>query len=208
MSQRVFDTRVMPLFGAGLAMTAAAAYLGRNLPFGVLIGAMIAEFILVLTSGAWQRRELGSLNLGLYFLLTALSGLTLVPLLTWAGLKGGPMLIAQALGVTGISFGSLMAYSLFSRKNFSTWGSLLFVAAIGILVAMIINIFVASNLFSLIISCLAVLLFAGFVLFDMSVIKTHYSDQDYVMAAIALYLDFIGLFQHILRIMGFMSNDD
>lgn len=208
MSQRVFDTRVLPLFGFGLIMTAAAAYLGRHLPLGILIGAMIGEIILVMTASLWQKKELGSLNLGLYFLLTALSGLTLVPLLQWAAGKSGPVLIAQALAVTGITFGGLMGYSLVTKKDFSGISGFLSAGLIGLIVAMLVNLFIGGTTFSLIISCFGVVIFAGFVLYDMSLIKGHLSDADYVMAAIMLYLNFIGMFQHILRIMGIMGGDD
>jgi uncharacterized protein len=208
MSQRVFDTRVLPLFGFGLLLTAAAAYLGRNLPFGILIAAMVGEVILVWTSGMWQKKELGNLNIGLYFLLTALSGLTLVPLLQWAHLRSGPMLIAQALAVTGITFGGLMAYSLITKRDFSGMGGFLVAACIGLIVAMIVNVFVGGSTFALIISCFGVVLFSGFVLYDMSLIKGHLSDADYIMATIMLYLNFIGMFTHILRILGIMGSDD
>jgi FtsH-binding integral membrane protein len=208
MSQRVFDTRVLPLFGFGLLMTATAAYLGRNLPFGLLIAAMIGELILVFTAGVWQRKELGSLNIGLYFLLTGLSGLTLIPLLQWANLRSGPMLIAQALAVTGITFGALMAYSLITKRDFSGWGGFLVAACIGLIIAMIVNVFIGGSTFSLIISCFGVVIFSGFVLYDMSVIKGQLSDADYIMAAIMLYLNFIGMFTHILRILGIMGSSD
>lgn len=208
MSQRVFDTKVMPLFGLGLLMTAAAAYLGRNLPFGFLIAAMVGELILIFTAGAWQRSENAGLNVGLYILLTALSGLTLIPLLRWAGMVGGPQLIAQALGVTGLTFGGLMIYSFTTKKDFTGMGGFLMAGIIGLIVASIVNIFIGGTTFSLIISFFGVLIFAGFVLYDMSLIKKSMSDQDYIMAAIMLYINFIGLFQNILRIMGIMGSDD
>lgn len=99
MSQRVFDTRVLPLFGFGLLLAAAAAYLGIGLPPIFCIMAMIAEVILVFTSGMWQRNENGALNVGLYFLTTALAGLAAVPLVRWGLGVGGPALLVQAFGV-------------------------------------------------------------------------------------------------------------
>lgn len=207
MSQRVFDTRVMPLFGAGLLMTAAAAFLGWGLPFPILIAAMIGEVILVMTAGKWQRAENRSLNMGLYFLLTALSGLTLVPLLHWANMKN-PMLIVQALGVTGLTFAGLMVYATVTRRDFSGMGGFLVTAIIGVIVASIFNIFFHSTMFSLVISMVSVGIFSAFVLYDMAIIRQTLSDQDYMFAAIMLYIDFIGLFQNILRILGIMGSSD
>jgi len=208
MSQRTFDTKVLPLFGVGLLLTGAAAYLGKDLPRGILIAAMIGEIALVFTSGMWQRNENRSLNMGLFFLLTALGGLAMVPLLGWANVVGGPMLIFQALGVTAITFGGLMAYSLTTKRDFSGMGGFLMAAILGLIVASIVNIFVGGTTFSLLISAAGVLIFSGFVLYDMSMIKKTYSDSDYIMASIALYLNFIGLFQNILRIMGIMGSRD
>lgn len=207
MSQRVFDTRVMPVFGAGLLMTGAAAVLGWNLPFPILIMAIIGELILVFTASKWQRIENRSLNMGLYFLLTALSGLTLVPLLHWANMKN-PMLIVQALGVTGLTFAGLMVYSTVTRRDFSGMGGFLVAAIIGIIIAAVVNLFFQSTMFSLLISVASVGIFSAFVLYDMSVIRQTFGDQDYMMAAIMLYIDFIGLFQNILRIMGIMGSSD
>lgn len=208
MSQQTFDTKVLPLFGVGLLLTGAAAYLGKDLPLGILIAAMIGEIALVFTAGMWQRNESRSLNMGLFFLLTALGGLTLVPILSWANLIGGPMLIFQALGVTGITFGGLMAYSLTTKRDFSGIGGFLMAAILGLIVASIVNIFVGGTMLALGISVVGVVIFSGFVLYDMSMIKKNYSDSDYIMASIALYLNFIGLFQHILRIMGIMGSRD
>ncbi|HEY9839056.1 MAG TPA: Bax inhibitor-1 family protein, partial [Candidatus Obscuribacterales bacterium] len=118
MAQRVFDTRVLPLFGGGLMMAALTAYFGMGLPLGLCIAAMVAEFILVLTSGMWSRNENAGLNVGLYFLVTALAGLASVPLMRWAMGMGGPGLIVQAFAVSGLTFGGLMAYSLVTKRNF------------------------------------------------------------------------------------------
>ena len=208
MSQSVFDTKVMPLFGLGLLMTALAAYLGRNLPMGIVLMAFVGEVILILTAGTWQKIENSSMNIGLYILFTTLSGITLVPLLRWAGVVGGPQLIAQALMVTGLTFGGLMIFSFTTKKDFSFMGRILTMAIIGLIVAAVVNIFIGGTTFSLIISFFGVLIFSGFVLYDMSQIKQNMSDDQYIMAAIMLYLDFIGLFQSILRIMGIMGGDD
>ena len=208
MSARVFDTQVLPIFAFGLLMTGMAAYLGWNIPRGLLFPIVIVELILIFTASRWQRIENKGANVGLFLLLTALSGLSLVPLLNWAVVISGPQLIAQAFGVTALTFGGLVGYSLTTKKDFSGLGGFLIVALIGIIIASIVNIFIGGTVFSLAISVISVGIFSAFVLYDMSMIKQHYSDQDYIFAAIALYLDFILLFQHILNIMGIMSSRD
>lgn len=207
MSQRVFDTRVLPLFGFGLMIAAVSAFIGIGLPPQLCLLAFGGEFILILTSGLWARNENGALNLGLYFLVTALAGLAAVPLMQYALGRGGPALIVQAFAVTGITFGGLMAYSLVTRRNFEGLGGFLIAGAIGLLVAWIVNIFLGNSTMAFVLSAFGVLLFSGFVLYDMSIIRRRFSDADYVMAAIMLFIDFMGLFKNILFLMG-MANDD
>lgn len=206
MSQRVFDTRVLPLFGGGLLLAAATSYIGLGLPIGVCIAAMIGELILVMTSGMWARNENAGLNVGLYFLVTALAGLASVPLIMWALGRGGPAMIVQAFAVSGLTFGGLMAYSLVSKRDFTGLGGFLMAGIIGLLIAGVVNIFLHSSALAFGFSVISVLIFSGFVLYDMAIIRRHFSDADYIMAAIMLFIDFMGLFQNILRLMG-MTRD-
>ena len=99
-------------------------------------------------------------------------------------------------------------YGAITKKDFSGIGSFLFMGLIGIIIASIINIFIGGTMFTLMISVISVVIFSGFVLYDMSVIRRSFSDKDFIVASIALYLDFILLFQNILRIFGILSSDD
>lgn len=209
MSQRVFDTRVIPMFGLGLIMSGFVAYmLHGKVSQGMSLIAFLAVFALAMTSSKWITRENHAMNTGLYLLMTALMGVVMVPLLTWAAAIGGPLLIVQAFAVTGITFGSLVAYSLISKRDFSSWGRFLFIGVIGLIVASIANIFMGGTLMSLAISGIGVLIFSAYVLYNMTMIKTQLSDQDYILAALMLYINFINLFQNILVIMGIMGSRD
>ncbi|MBF2055359.1 MAG: Bax inhibitor-1/YccA family protein [Candidatus Sericytochromatia bacterium] len=209
MSQRVFDTRVLPTFGLGLIMTGFVAYmLHGQVSRGLSMIAFLGVFALAMTSDKWITRENHAMNTGLYLLMAAMMGVVMVPLLTWTAAIGGPLLIVQALAVTGITFGSLMAYSLVSKRDFSTWGRFLFIAVIGLIVASIANIFMGGTLMSLAISGIGVVVFSAYVLYNMTMIKTQLTDQDYVLAALMLYINFINLFQNILVIMGIMGSRD
>lgn len=208
MSQEVFDTRVLPLFGLGLILTAASAYLGAGLPRGISMLALLAEFILVITSGRWAENENRGLNVILFGLVTVLAGVGMVPLLQWASFTGGIPLIAQAFAVTGITFGGLMAYSMTTKRNFEGMGGFLTAMGIGLIVSFVISMFFGNTLTFTLLSMVSVVFFAGFVLYDMSVIRNRFSDQMYVMAAIMLFIDFLGLFKNILYLMGIMGRDD
>jgi len=208
MSLSVFNNKVMPLFALGLLMTGVSSFLAWGLPSTLLIGAMIFELILIFTSPMWAYRERGSVNVGIYLFFTSLSGISLVPLLQWAGAIN-PNLIIQAFGITAITFASLMVFGAVTKKDFSWMGTMLFMSVIGLIVASIANIFIGGSVLSLGISFISVIIFSAFVVYDMSRIRAYFSERDYIVATIALYLDFILLFQNVLRILGiFGSSND
>jgi FtsH-binding integral membrane protein len=192
-------------------MTGASSFIGWNAPAVVLILAMITEFIMILTSGMWARKENGNMNIGLFLFFTCMSGLTLVPILKWGLNIGGVGMLAQAFGVTSVTFGALSLYGITTKKDFTGIGGFLFAALIGLIISSIATMLVGGgSLAYLFISVVSVLVFSAFIVYDIAMIRRNYSDQDYVFAAIALYLDFIGLFQNILRIFGIFgsSSDD
>ena len=91
-------------------------------------------------------------------------------------------------------------------------GSLLFTALIGIILATVLNIFLfQSGILSLVVSCIAVFIFTGLIAYDAQMIRETYMNgmestsegQKYAMfAAFSLYLDFVGLFVHLLQLLG------
>jgi len=206
MSATVFNNKVMPLFALGLLMTGLSSFFAWNMPSPILIGAMILEIILIFTSPMWAYKERGSLNIGIYLFFTSLSGASLVPLLKWA-ISINPTLILQAFGVTAFTFVGLMVYGAVTKKDYSWMGTMLFMSVIGLIIASIIGIFVGGSILSIGISFISVIVFSLFVIYDMSMIRNHFSERDYIVATIALYLDFILLFQNILQLLGMFSDD-
>lgn len=206
LSKQTFTTKVMPAFGLGLLMTAAGAYLGAGLPMGVLWAAVVVELLLVFTSGLWQRKE--GLNQILFFVYALCSGVTLVPLLAWASLSAGVAVIAQALAVTTVTFAGCAAFGLTTKRDLSGMGGFLIMSCLGLIVAGIMGVFLHSSVFTMVISGLGVALFSAFTVYDMARIRNDYLDADWMGAALALYIDFIGLFTYILRFFGLFGNRD
>lgn len=208
MTNNAFMTKVLPTFSLGLIMTAVGSFFGWQLPSFLLIIAMVAEFIMVMTSSKWAYIERGNANIGIFLLFSTLSGVTLVPILQWALHISGPGIIVQALGATVATFGGLTAYGAVTKKDFSGIGGFLFAALIGLIIASLVNIFVGGTGLALIVSAVSVLVFSGFILYDMSMIRRNFRNEDFIIASLVLYLDFINLFQNILRILGIMNSDD
>jgi FtsH-binding integral membrane protein len=123
------------------------------------------------------------------------------------------MSIAQTFLVTAIAFAGLSLYGYTTKKDISGWGSFLIMGVIGLIVAMIINIFLQSPAMMYAISMIGVLIFAGLTAYDTQKIKTdyiahaHHGDAEWleksgIHGALNLYLDFINMFQFLLMFMG------
>lgn len=121
--------------------------------------------------------------------------------------------IAQTFLVTAIAFAGLSLYGYTTKKDLSGMGTFLMMGLIGIIVASIVNIFLASSALAFAISVIGVLIFAGLTAFDTQTIKNTYlqhaqaSDQDWlgkaaIMGALSLYLDFINMFMFLLQFLG------
>jgi FtsH-binding integral membrane protein len=144
--------------------------------------------------------------LALFFVYAALLGLMLASV--FLEYTGGS--IARVFFISAATFGALSLYGYTTQRDLSPIGSFLFMGLIGIVIASLVNIFLASNAMSWMISVVGVLVFAGLTAWDTQRIKEMYSVQDdgtvtgrkAVMGALSLYLDFINLFLMMLRLFG------
>lgn len=118
--------------------------------------------------------------------------------------------IARTFFVTAGAFAALSLYGYTTKRDLSAMGKFLFMALIGLLLAMIVNLFVASSGMQMMISVGGVLIFAGLTAYDTQRLKETYSaSYDSVamaklsiMGALSLYLDFINMFQFLLHFLG------
>ena len=118
--------------------------------------------------------------------------------------------IARVFFITAGTFAGMSLYGYTTKKDLTGWGSFLFMGLIGIIIAMIVNIFLQSGMLSFIISCVGVLVFVGLTAYDTQRIKEMYYASDHpeisgkkaIMGALKLYLDFINLFIMLLHIFG------
>ena len=122
--------------------------------------------------------------------------------------------IAQTFFATAIAFGSLSLWGYTTKKDLSGWGTFLLMGVIGLIVASILNIWLASDALHWAISSIGVLIFAGLTAYDTQQIKNEYLhfrtvpggeavlEKGAVMGALRLYLDFINMFMFLLQFMG------
>jgi uncharacterized protein len=122
--------------------------------------------------------------------------------------------IVQTFFVTAASFGALSLYGYTTKRDLTAMGSFLIMGLFGLIIASVVNIFLASSALSFAVSVLGVLIFAGLTAYDTQKIKEMYFDGDdaavmgrkAIMGALTLYLDFINLFMFMLQFLGNRNN--
>lgn len=118
--------------------------------------------------------------------------------------------IASTFFASAAAFGGLSLYGYTTKRDLSVFGTFLIMGLIGLVVAMLINLFMQSSAFAFVINAVGVLLFAGLTAYDTQRIRAVYfqtvagegRSKAIIMGALTLYLDFINLFLFLLRFMG------
>jgi len=118
--------------------------------------------------------------------------------------------IAQVFFITAATFAAASLYGYTTKRDLTTMGSFLIVGLIGIIIASIVNIFLASSAFAFAISIIGVLIFVGMTAWDTQTAKNLFlsapdmetAEKYGVQMALSLYLDFVNLFQFLLSLLG------
>lgn len=205
----------------GLLLTAGTAWFVSNskpvleLIYGnqmIFFGLLIAELALVFGISAGIRKLSAGAASGLFLLYSALNGVTL----SFIFLVYAQATIVQAFVVCAAMFGGMSLYGLTTKKDLTSWGSFLFMGLIGIIIASIVNIFLASSMMHFIISVLGVVIFTGLTAYDtqkLTMMGENMPADDAtvvrrgtILGALTLYLDFINLFLMLLRLFGGSRN--
>ncbi|MEO1021775.1 MAG: Bax inhibitor-1/YccA family protein [Bacteroidota bacterium] len=173
----------------------------------LLYGLIFAELGLVIWMSAAINRISSNTAIGLFLLYSALNGLTLSFIfLVYTGAS-----IATTFFVTALTFGVMSVYGYVTKRDLTSWGNLLFMALIGIIIGSIVNMFWQNSGFYWILTYLGVIVFVGLTAYDTQKIKemslgldanSEEGRKGAILGALRLYLDFINLFLLLLRILG------
>jgi len=174
---------------------------------GMLLGASLAPFGFLLALHCYKDRH--PLNLALLGGFTACITYTVGVVCAAYYATGYGLVVLQALILTASVFVSLTAYVLVTKKDFSWMGGALFAGLIILIVWGFLN---ACFDFALggrmIFSLGGALLFVGFILYDTSLLMHHLGPDDYILAAVSLYLDIINLFLYLLELLRMLQGGD
>lgn len=197
--------RTYALVFASLFITAGGVVATQQSPelMGTVMQHPIITVLVMFGSLIMAQRAAAPFNLGLVGLFTLLEGMFLAPYLAFAEQRT-PGITAQAGLLTMSTFGVLTAYATLSRRDFSAWGAFFMVGVWVLLGTMLLNFFFPTALGSLWIAAGIVLVFSGLLVFDTWRIMRsgQYGPDDYVPAALSIYLDLLNLFLGIMRLLG------
>lgn len=218
--QARYMTKVFGWMSAALIVTGIVAFLvaitpvlaetilGNRILFYVMLG---AEFGVVW----WLSSRVATMSATAatvwFFLYSILNGITLSVIFFIFTADS----IFYVFMIAASMFMAMAAYGYYTKKDLTSWGSLLMMGVIGLIVAGIVNIFMKSDMFGMVISSIGVLVFVGLTAYDtqkikeMNIIGNEGTDDDHkeaIMGALTLYLDFINLFLYLLRLLGNRRN--
>ena len=172
---------------------------------------MLAPLGMVFLFGAAMRKMSDSGAQMFFWAFAALMGLSIASIFAvYTGIS-----IAQTFFATAIAFGGLSLWGYTTKKDLSGMGTFLLMGVIGLVVASLINIFIASSALQFAISVVGVLIFAGLTAYDTQQIKNEYLElsamgpqgeaymgKSAISGALRLYLDFLNMFMFLLQFMG------
>jgi FtsH-binding integral membrane protein len=205
MASGVLLTGIIALLFAPYAADVLLSASGRGMSAIGWIVTLSPLAIVFAMSFGMTRMRTSTLQM-LFWAFAALMGLSMSTLfLAFTGVS-----IAQTFFATAAAYLGLSLWGYSTKRDLSGMGTFLIMGVVGILVAMLINLFLQSTAMALAISVIGVLLFAGLTAYDTQRIKSMYfyvagtemAGKTVVMGALTLYLDFINMFQFLLSFMG------
>lgn len=166
----------------------------------VIFAPLVAVFAVVIVLNARPDKNTALLLLHGFAALMGLSFSTI-----FAAFQMGS--IVSAFMGAAVLFGTLSFYGYFTKKDLTSMGQFMFVGLIAIIIASIVNIFVGSTVFQMVISALAIVIFLGLTAYDTQkireIVTQGSSDHiEEVQGALTLYLDFINIFLSLLQLFG------
>ena len=183
-------------FGVSFSMsTPAVLQWSAQHPIITMIGAFAVLFM------TQRFRTVFPTNIGLVFLFTFILGIAISPAIFVLGQRQ-PGVVGQAALLTLVTFGALTTYAFVSRKDFSAWGGFFTVGLVVLIVTSLLNMFVQNPTASLWIAAASVFVFGGLLVFDTWRLRNVYGPDDYVLAAVAIYLDLLNMFLAILSLLS------
>lgn len=210
-----FFNAVYAWMAVGLAVTAAVAYLvSQNATVmaalyskGVIVAALLGTWVLAMGIQSVAMRLGAAAATALFILYSGCIGM----LMSYIFVVYHMQTIAAAFVLTGGTFGVMSVYGYVTKRDLTGIGSFLIMGAIGLFIASIINVFIASSFFSWVLTYGVLVVFLGLMAYDTQKLRQiaenvrgngDLAKRYAIIGSLMLYVDFINVFASILRILG------
>jgi FtsH-binding integral membrane protein len=194
---------VLQTFAVSLLVSFMGTLIGAMFIPASLVMLFVVIMIAMLIAAIVIRIRGKHIGYGFLYAFTAISGITLYPVIIAYGGLLGANVVSGAFLATAVIFGGLAFYAHRSQRDFSYLGGFLFAATMGLIVMSLISLFVSfGSIMNLIWSMAGILIFSGWVLYDVSQYRDGVDAEQVPSAALNIYLDFINLFLYILRFLA------
>jgi modulator of FtsH protease len=194
----VFASILVTILGAAFAVTQPTLFttVGRH-PFLTFICALVPLWMAMRHHRSFPR------NLAFTFLFTFIEGIWLSPLLVLYD-RMQPGILGQAGLLTMSTFAVLSLYAVMSRRDFSAWGGFFMIGLWVLIATSVLNLFFRNPTASLWLAAGTIFVFGGLLVFDTwRIVRSGaYGEDDYVPAAVQIYLDLLNIFLAILQLLG------
>jgi FtsH-binding integral membrane protein len=210
-----FLTQAFAWMFAGLLVTAIVSWIVQGSPAlisfaaGMILPIFIVQIGIVIGISALIKRISATIGLGLFFVYAATVGVTVGLIVSFYTTAS----VATAFLSASAMFGAAAIYGATTKRSLAGLGGILFMGLVGLIVAMVLNVFLANGAMSWIISIAGVLIFTALTAYDVQRIQagdlaaqTGSMEKAAVLGALRLYLDFINLFLFFLRLFGSSRN--
>jgi len=201
--------KLMRMFAISVLVSFIGTAVGLAwLPPALVLPLVIVELVMLVTAFFIRRRE-KPIGYPFVFTFCFISGITVFPAVQYYMGVGGSALIIQAFALTTAIFAGLSIYAYYSKRDFSFLRSFLMVGLLALIGLAVIGLFTNgySTPVSLAIAFAGIMIFSGFVLYDISQYRHGVADEMIPLAVLGLYLSFINLFLYVLRFIGILSDD-
>jgi FtsH-binding integral membrane protein len=195
--------RTYALLFSGILVTIGGAFFATTQPAvmqAVVQHPFITFIVLFLPLLAAQRSPFPA-NIGLMYLYNLGMGIFLAPVLLFYA-RVQPGVLGEAGFLTAGMFGVLTLYATVSKRDFSAWGGFFVVGLFVLIAASLLNLFFHSSLAQTWIAAFTVFIFGGLLVYDTWRIQNRFGPNDYVPAALMIYLDVLNIFLALLQLLG------
>ena len=195
---------IIALIGMIIGFLFIPASVAVLMPFVVLVLLIISFFVKL------RKRKNGfssNLLLKTVYFFVFLMGVGIYPSIAFYVSDIGAEYVLLAFGITTIVFSVLAIYAYISKQNFSSLGGFLFIALIALILLNVAGIWIQTDIFHIGLSFAGILIFSGYVLYDISRMKdAAFTEDDVPEAVLDLFLDFLNIFLDVLRLISIFKD--